>query len=104
MEPIDAGAPELNRARLNLETGRIAWSELQRHFARGVLVKVAAQLDLVEVAACVAEDRPERIADWLASGALARATDADAIAWQARAASFWAIVAAPWVLVQEIVD
>lgn len=102
MEPIDAADPVLSRARLNLETGRIAWPELQRHFARGVLIKVAPELDLVEVAVCVAEDRRERVAAWLASGALARADDADARTWQARGGSFWAVVTAPWVLAQEI--
>lgn len=42
--------PELLRAKLNLETGRMDWRALARHFARGVVVKVAAGLDLVEVA------------------------------------------------------
>jgi len=93
---------ELLRAKLNLETGRLPWAELQRHFARGVVVRVAQGLDLVEVAYRFAQDDRERVAAWLDSGQVARASDLDARAWQERGAEFWAIVVAPWVLVQEI--
>jgi hypothetical protein len=93
---------EAMRLRMNGETGRIGWSELQRHFARGVLIKVDAQLDLVDVAACVAGDAKESIAAWLSEGQLARADTEDALDWQARQPVFWAVVTAPWVLVQEI--
>ncbi|OBS10068.1 DUF2288 domain-containing protein [Acidihalobacter prosperus] len=90
------------RARLNAETGKIAWAELERHFARGTVVKVNAALDLVDVAACVVCDDSEAVRGWMAGGALARATDADARLWGQRQPVFWAVVAAPWVLVQEI--
>jgi hypothetical protein len=90
------------RQQLNTETARIGWGELQRHFARGVLVKVAPDLDLVEVAARMAADDRDSVAAWLAAGSVAQATTDDAIAWQAREASFWAVVTAPWVVVQEI--
>ena len=35
--------------RLNTETARISWQELERHFARGALLTVSPGLDLVEV-------------------------------------------------------
>lgn len=89
------------RARLNAETGRIAWPELAPHFARGVVVKVAAGLDLVEVAAVFAEDDRVRVAAWMDAGEVARATDSNAEDWSQRAPEFWAVVVAPWVLVQE---
>lgn len=90
------------RARLNGETGKLAWAELQRHFARGVVVKVAGELDLVDVAAGMARDDADALKRWLASGQVARAAEADAAEWQARDARFWAVVTAPWVLVQEL--
>lgn len=93
--------PELLSAKLNLETGRIAWPELQRHFARGHVVKVAAGLDLVEVALAMARDDAGVLQSWLASGAVVRADTADALAWNQRQSRFWAVVVAPWVLVQE---
>ena len=90
------------RERLNLETGRIGWQEMQRHFARGAVVRVAAELDLVEVAACMAADDRERFMPWFASGQVARAGTEDAEGWNRRQSAFWAVVVAPWLLVQEI--
>jgi hypothetical protein len=102
--PKDANQETLEalRQQLNTETARIGWSELQRHFARGVLIKVTADLDLVDVAARIAADDRDNVAVWLAEGRVAQATTDDAIAWQAGEASFWAVVTAPWVVVQEI--
>lgn len=89
------------RARLNAETGRIGWQELAPHFARGAVVRVVAELDLVEVAAAFAENQHETVQQWLAGGKVARADDRDAERWTADKPTFWAVVAAPWVLVQE---
>lgn len=92
---------DLLRTRLNLETARIAWAELQRPFARGVVVKVAPGLDLVDAAVHVAANSSEVIQEWLADGRIARAELADAEDWHARQPTFWAVVVAPWVLIQE---
>jgi hypothetical protein len=89
-------------AKLNLETGRLTWREVERHFARGVVVKVGAQLDLVEVAMHMASDDKAVMTRWLESGHVARAATDDAIGWNDRQSTFWAVVVAPWVLVQEI--
>lgn len=90
------------RSRLNGEIGKLGWNELERHFARGVLVKVGPSLDLVEVAAAMIRDDKAAVESWLASGRIARASSEDAVAWNARRPEFWAVVTAPWVLVQEI--
>jgi hypothetical protein len=92
----------LLRAKLNAETGRLAWAELQRHFARGAVIKVVPGMDLVDVALAVARDDQVAIAAWLADGRIARAGDEDAIDWRDRDATFWAVVTAPWVLAQEM--
>ena len=99
----DDEAPAL-RDLLNAQTGRIAWSELQRHFARGVVLNVAQGLDLVEVAARVAEDDRAALENWMQAGQLAKASIDDARRWQDGQSWFWAVVAAPWVLVQECPD
>lgn len=88
-------------ARLNGETGRISWQELQRHFARGVVIHVSADLDLVEVAAHVARDDRAAVEGWITEGKIARATSDHAEEWERRKPDFWAVVTAPWVLVQE---
>ncbi|AGY91397.1 hypothetical protein SPICUR_01905 [Spiribacter curvatus] len=86
---------------LNTETGRVRWSELERHFARGVVVRVDAGLDLVTVAAAFVRDDEEAVMAWMTDGQIARATAEDARGWHDRDPDLWAVVAAPWVLVQE---
>ncbi|MBS1212518.1 MAG: hypothetical protein H6R26_1135 [Proteobacteria bacterium] len=90
------------RTRLNQETGRLSWQEIERHFARGVVVRVAPDLDLVDVAARMASDDKQGFMPWFSAGRVARASADDARDWNERDATFWAVVVAPWVLVQEI--
>lgn len=87
--------------KMNLETGRLSWPELQRHFARGVVILVANDLDLVDVARSFVQDNKPAVEQWLNSGSIATASAADALRWHDTQAEFWAVVVAPWVLVQE---
>lgn len=93
---------DILRAKLNAETGKLAWKELERHFARGVVIKVAGDLDLVDVALAMARDDKAAVEAWLARGHIARASAEDAQTWHAGQNQFWAVVAAPWVLIQEV--
>ncbi len=87
---------------LNLETGRLGWPELQRHFARGVVITLSGDMDLVEVASRFAQDDRASVEQWLGQGRIWRASDEDARHWSRTEPLFWAVVVAPWVLVQEI--
>lgn len=101
-DPVNDPDPPLDvHHLLNAQTGRIGWVELQRHFARGLLLRVASGLDLVAVAACIVHDDAPRLQSWLDSGEVGKATLDDARRWEAEHTEFWAVVAAPWVLVQE---
>lgn len=91
-------------AHLNAETGKLQWSELVRHFARGVVIVVTSELDLVEVATAIAQNRNEDIETWSHAGLLRRASDDDARDWHEHNMIFWAVVVAPWVVVQELHD
>lgn len=93
---------ELLRAQLNGETGKLTWKELERHFARGVVIRVAPGLDLVEAAARIAQDDKSSIELWMNDGRIKRASTEDALDWNQRRPTFWAVVVAPWVLVQEV--
>ncbi|MDX5151755.1 MAG: DUF2288 domain-containing protein [Acidiferrobacterales bacterium] len=86
---------------INAQTARIAWAELERHFARGVVIWVASDLDLVEVAVHIVRDEKPAIEQHMASGKVGQLTDEQASDWAGREADLWAVVAAPWVLVQE---
>jgi hypothetical protein len=87
---------------LNAQTGKIGWPELARHFARGVVIRVSSGQDLLEVAESLIQDRASDVEKMYEQGLLRRALDDDAIAWQEKGSEFWAVVVAPWVLVQEI--
>ena len=87
-------------ARLNTETARITWQELERHFARGVLLTVSPKLDLVQVGAHMIHDDKIIIDAWLESGELGKTIDDDAHRWSEGESELWAVVVAPWVLVQ----
>ena len=93
--------PEQLRKRLNAETGPLTWPELERHYARGVVVWVSPDLELVEVAARMVEDDRDAMNAWLEAGKVNPATDEQARDWQDREARFLAVVTAPWVVVQE---
>jgi len=92
---------EQRRADFLAQTARIPFLELQRYFAAGKLVAVADELDLIDVAVALAEDDTQRFKDWLHCGGVALADDALASRWLGEERSLWAVVADPWVLVQE---
>lgn len=92
---------DLLRAKLNLDTARLGWVELERHFARGVVVRVRPGFDLVEAAFQIARNNTATVQAWLADGTLAQASLDDAQRWHGCRQVFWAVVVAPFVLVQE---
>ncbi|SAL23674.1 DUF2288 domain-containing protein [Caballeronia humi] len=97
----DAPSPSPLYLKLIGETAQIGWSELERFFARGVLLKVARDLDLVSVAEAVASDDTKRVAEWLSSGLIERVQAGTAADFAARDPELWAVVVSPWVCVQE---
>ncbi|MHB1657047.1 MAG: DUF2288 domain-containing protein [Burkholderiales bacterium] len=92
---------ELIRAKLNTETAKADWTELQPFFAKGLLIRVDSQLDLIDVAAHIACDRAETVKNWMTDGQLVKLEDAMAADWQVRKPAIWTVVVAPWILVQE---
>lgn len=93
---------EIFRAKLNLETARIRWHELQRFFASGAAVHVDGELDLVEVAFQVSEDNEIQVKAWVDAGQIAPVSDEQALAWYENDAEMWAVVVSPYVLVQPV--
>ena len=89
------------RAKLNLETSRIHWHELQTYFARGHVVRVAPDLDLLEVAEELAADNTSCFEQWMSSGQVGDVAPQTAQQWFNANTELWAVVVAPWVLVQD---
>ena len=88
-------------AKLLGETAPIRWQELQPFFARGALLWVEGSQDLVAVAQAVAENDQARVAQWMNQGLLCKLEDSRAEDLLSRDPQLWAVVVAPWVLVQE---
>ena len=86
----------------NLETARIEWQSLQRQFAQGLLLLVDTSCDLVNTAGCFIDDDKGHVEALLSEGLLRKASMEDAARWQENDAVLWAVVVAPWVLVQDI--
>ena len=93
---------EIYRTKVNLETSRIAWKELQRFFASGAAIFVSDVLDLVEVAFQMSGDNVEQTRQWAEAGKLGRVPDEQARDWAETDALVWAVVVSPWVLVQPV--
>ena len=99
---VEAGESreELLRREYHNQTARIPWRDLQIHYAHGSVVMVGAGLDLVEVAVQLGLDNTAQFEQWIARGAVAPVSDEQALAWYESGEELWAVVAAPWVLVQ----
>lgn len=87
---------------MNLETSKIAWRELQRFFAAGVVITVAPDLDLVAVACRFAADDSPQVGAWLQDGRIGHVADRQAADWLAGDVQVWAVVVKPWILVQQV--
>ncbi|WP_297793323.1 DUF2288 domain-containing protein [uncultured Marinobacter sp.] len=98
--PADLSRDEL-LTKLNLETSLINWHDLQTYYARGHVVRVGPDLDLLDVAAELAADNKERFERWMKEDRIGDVPPNMAQAWYDRNAELWAVVVAPWVLVQD---
>jgi hypothetical protein len=92
---------EFEKEKVNLETAKIHWKELQRFFAKGEAVWISSDLDLVEVGYQFSLDNKTMIQNWLENKQLALVADEQALRWFETDAELWAVVVKPWTLVQE---
>ena len=68
MSKPDITQAELIRGKLNSETARIPWKQLQRFFAGGYTLLVDQQLDLIEVGYQIQQDNSSLVAQWMEQG------------------------------------
>ncbi len=90
------------RQRFEQELAPIGFDELQKHFAKGLLIKVAEPLNIIDVAVEIHADNATQVENWVNEAALIRAHDEHARQWLASRTRFNAVTVAPWVLVQEL--
>lgn len=91
----------LLRTEYHKQTARIRWHELQTWYARGSVIRVDGTMNLVEVAVQLGLDNAARFEQWISEGSVAPVSDDQALAWYEVNEELWAVVAAPWVLVQQ---
>jgi hypothetical protein len=94
--------PGTEKAKLNLETAQVAWTELQRFFAQGSVIWMDESLDMIEVAHCIAQDDSGAIKAWMDKELLAQVKDEQAKHWLSDDTWLWSVVVRPLILVQEI--
>jgi hypothetical protein len=88
------------RSEINEQTAQMHWKELERFFASGSVIWVAAQLDLIDVGARIAADDKDSVLSWMNAGLVKKVTDEQAGVWHAEDALLWTAVVKPWILVQ----
>lgn len=89
-------------ARLNSETAKIDWHELQKHYALGNVLAVAEAGDLIQVAVALHRDDSAQIQQWLSEKVILEVNDQQALAWYEGNATVWALVIPPFILVQAV--
>ena len=89
------------KIKLLAETAKVNWGELEKFFARGVLMQVSAKCNLVEVAAQMACDESDVIASLIKNEELVGLSVEQAKKWSETDAELWAVVVSPWVIVQQ---
>jgi hypothetical protein len=87
---------------LKQECAPRAYKEIEQFFARGMLVLVAEDLDIIEVALCIQADDTQQINEWISSEKVIRVHDEYALKWSKKETILMAVTAVPWLLVQEV--
>lgn len=93
---------DIEKAKINLETAKIQWSELQLFFAAGKVLRVKKGQDLTEVAHLMSLDDSNKIEEMIKANVLAAVSDKEAEDWFSDDALLWSVVVKPYVLVQVI--
>ena len=97
---IKAEQEKLQYARINMETAKISWKELERFFAAGRLISVIDSVDMIKVAQLMEKDDAKAIKEMLDKREIERLSDEKAKVWADTNPTLWAVVVKPWILVQ----
>ncbi len=89
------------KAKLLGETSRINWRDLEIFYAKGQVVEVQPELDLIDVALAVSKDDSASVGNWMDQRKVGQVEPEKARRWHEEKREVWAVVVAPWVLVQD---
>lgn len=95
---------DVEKAKINLETAKIGWAELQRFFAAGKVLVVAPDQDLTDVARLMSLDSVDKIERLIVAKKISQVSDDQALSLYESEAVLWSVVVKPYVLIQEIAE
>lgn len=101
MSDASENDPAEVRQKLNQDTAKIKWGALHEHQQSGCVIAVSTDLDLIDVACEFTFDNTEHVTAWLEQAQIMKVSDEQAQLWNTEERELWAVVVAPWVLVQE---
>ena len=93
--------PAVVRQKLNQDTAKIKWGALNEHQLIECVIAVSADLDLIDVACEFTFDNHDQVKAWMEQEQIMKVSDEQAQQWKTEDRELWAVVVAPWVLVQE---
>ena len=83
-------------------TAKISWKELELFYAKGKLIHVSVEYDLIDVGIAFVKDQKQNIEQLLETKKLVHVTSSMAKSYQLNNTTLWALVISPWVLIQDI--
>lgn len=86
--------------RLNQETAKISWQELQHYYASGNMIEIDTELDLVKTGVEIVNDNKALIESMINNHKIKPVDDNQATLWLESNQILWALVVKPWILVQ----
>lgn len=92
---------DIEKAKINLETAKIPWTELQRFFAAGKVLWVSPELDITNVALDISADAVDKVHQLIDENLVQWVSDKQALEWYESEALVWSVVVKPYVLVQK---
>ncbi len=101
MKEANGSDLEILRQKLNLETTKIRWGLLDHYQQQDSVIEVTKQLDLIDVACEFVRDNRVQVKTWLDQLLINKVSNAQAQVWKAEDREIWAVVVAPWALVQD---
>jgi len=96
---------ETLQEKLTRQLDDVDWSGLREHVARDGIILCSAELDLVETAIAVAEDRSEWVSAQVSAGLIGKPTKEQLSGFEANPETlFRFLIVQPFVLVQQLSD
>lgn len=91
------------REKFARDLAEVEWQHLRIHLQRDVIILVAEELDLIEVAVAVAKDDKDQVALWIAAGKLCKPSREQIDQWEGQLEKpFRMLIAQPYILAQTV--